>query len=151
MLQVHDPGPRARDGGLGDGEGLPVAVVEPDRDLARQLQVLALVVAHRHRRRVVEEDVGRHEDRVGEEPDPDRLLALALVLELGHAPQLAHRRGALEQPGQPGVLGHVALDEQGAAVGVEPDGEQVEGRIERVGPDGRRVDVEVSAWRSTTQ
>ena len=52
-------------------------------------------------------------------PDPDRLLALALVLELGHAAQLAHGRRALEQPGQPGVLGDVALDEQGAALGVE--------------------------------
>ena len=49
--------------------------------------------------------------------------------------------GALEQPGQPGVLGDVALDEQGAALGVEPDGEQVEGGVERVGPQVRRVDL----------
>ena len=141
VLQVHDAGARAGDGGFRDREGLPVAVVEPDRDLAGQLQVLALVVAHRDRRCVVQEDVGRHEAGVGEEPDPDRLLPLALVLELGHAPELAHGGGALEQPGEPGVLWHVALNEQGAAVRVEPDCEEVEGGIERVGPDGGRVDV----------
>ena len=141
MLQVHDPGPRPRDGRFRDREGLAVAVVEADRDLACQLQVLTLVVAHRHRRGVVEEDVGRHEDGIGEEPDPDGLLALPLVLELGHAPQLAHRRRALEQPGEPGVLGHLALDEERGPVGVEADGEQVESGIERVGPQDGRVDL----------
>ena len=47
----------------------------------------------------------------------------------------------LEQPGQPGVLGDVALDEEGAAVGIEPDGEQVQGGVERVGPQVGRVDL----------
>ena len=141
VLEVHDACPCAGDGGFGDSEGLAVTVVEPDCDLAAQLQVLALVVAHRDGRSVVEEDVGRHETRVGEEPDPDRLLPLALVLELGHAPELAHGGGALEQPGEPGVLGDVALNEEGAAVRIQPDGEQVERRIERVGPDVHRVDV----------
>ena len=69
------------------------------------------------------------------------LLALPLVLELGHAPQLAHGGRALEQPGETGVLGHVALHEQGAAVGIEADGQQVEGGVERVGPQVGRVDL----------
>ena len=135
--------PVPRNGRLGHDEGLAVAVVEADGHVAGQLQVLALVVADRDGGGVVEEDVGRHEDGVGEEPHPRRLLALALVLELGHAAQLAHGGGALEQPGQPGVLGHVALDEEGAALGVEPDGEQVQGGVERVGPQVGRVDL---AW-----
>ena len=91
---------------------------------------------------VVEDDVGRLEHRVGEQPDPHRLLALALLLELGHPPQFAHGGGALEQPGHLGVLGHVALDEQGAPLGVEPGGQQVEGGVVGPGPQLGRVDVE---------
>ena len=40
-----------------------------------------------------------------------------------------------------GVLGNVALDEEGAALGVEADGEQVERGVERVGPQVGRVDL----------
>ena len=50
-----------------------------------------LVVADGHLVGVVEEDVGGHEHRVVEQPDAHRLLALGLLLELGHAPQLAER------------------------------------------------------------
>ena len=45
----------------------PNVVVEPDRDVARELDVLALVVADRDLVGVVEEDVGGHEHRVVEQ------------------------------------------------------------------------------------
>ena len=51
------------------------AVVEADRDVARELEVLALVVAHGDPVGVVGEDVGRHQHRVVEQPDAHRLLA----------------------------------------------------------------------------
>ena len=53
------------DGRLGDHQGGTEAVVEPDGQLAGQLEVLALVVADRHPLGVVEEDVGglEHRDR----------------------------------------------------------------------------------------
>ena len=54
VLEVHDPGPDGRDGGLGDHEGVAEAVVEADRDVAGELEVLALVVAHRDPVGVVE-------------------------------------------------------------------------------------------------
>ena len=66
----------------------------------------------------------------------------ALLLELGHPPQLAHGGGALEQPGHLGVLGHVALDEQRAALGVEAGGQEVERGLVGPGPQLVRVDVE---------
>ena len=69
----------------------PKLVVEADRDVARELDVLALVVADGHLVGVVEEDVGGHQHRVVEQPDAHRLLALGLLLELRHAPQLAER------------------------------------------------------------
>ena len=52
------------------------AVVEADRDVAGELEVLALVVADGDALGVVGEDVGRHEHRVVEQPDAHRLLAL---------------------------------------------------------------------------
>ena len=39
------------------------------------------------------------------------------------------------------MLGDLALDEQGAALGVEADGQQVQRRVERVGPQVGRVDL----------
>ena len=104
--------------------------VSPKRWLNRrarsraQLEVLALVVAHRDPVGVVGEDVGGHQDRVVEQAHAHRLLALALVLELGHPAQLAHRGDAVEDPGQLGVGRDVALHEEDAPVGVEPGGEQ---------------------------
>ena len=110
MTRAADRG----DGRLGHDEGLAVAVVEADGQVPGELEVLALVVAHRDPLGVVEQDVGRHEHGIGEQPGPHRLLLAALVLELGHPAQLPEGGGALEQPRQPGVLGDVALDEQGA-------------------------------------
>ncbi len=141
MLQIHDAGARRRDVRLRDDEGLAVTVVEPQGHVPGQLQVLALVVADGDRGGVIEEDVRRHQDRIREESDPRRLLPLPLVLELGHPPQLTHGGGAFEQPGQLGVLGNVALYEERATVRIEPDGEQVQRRIQRVGAEVGRVDL----------
>ena len=111
---------------FGHHERLAVALVEPLGQVPGQLQVLALIVADRHPVGVVEQDVGGHEHRVGEQPDPGRLLALLgrLVLELRHAPQLTHAGRALQQPGQLGVGRHVALHEQRAGLRVQAGGEQ---------------------------
>ena len=43
-----------------------VIVVELDGDVARQLEVLLLILADRHVRRLVDQDVGRHQRRIGE-------------------------------------------------------------------------------------
>ena len=66
------------------------------------------------------------------------LLSLNWVIRL----ELAHGGGALEQPGHLGVLDDVALDEEGAPLGVEPGGQQVEGGVAGAGPQVGRVDVE---------
>jgi hypothetical protein len=96
--------------------------------------VLALVVAHRHDVGVVQEDVGGLQRRVGEQAgghEPAGALALGLVLELGHPRQLAEAGVALHQPGQAGVLGHVALHEQRARLGVEAGGDEQGGDRQR--------------------
>ena len=126
-------------------------MVEADRDVAGDLDVLPLVFAHRHLVGVVQQDVGCLQRRVGEEPGGDELCFTLgrLVLELGHAAELAEADGALHHPGQLAVLGHVALHEDGGHIGVEADGEQHRGqfhrgRAERVGAfgDGERVQID---------
>ena len=121
-LQVHDARADRGERRLRDDERVAEVVVEPDRDVARELDVLALVVADRDLVGVVEEDVGGHQHRVVEQADAHGLLAVGLLLELRHAPQLAERGDAVEHPGELGVGPHVALHEQQAAVGVEAGG-----------------------------
>jgi hypothetical protein len=124
VLQVHDARAHRRDRGLRHHERVAVPRVEPDRDVTRELEMLALVVAHGHAIGVVGEDVGGHEDRVVEQPDAHRLLAPALVLELRHPAQLAHRGDAVQEPGELGVRTHVALHEEHASLRVEARREQ---------------------------
>ena len=79
------------------------------RDVAGQLDMLLLVVADRHVGRLVEQDVGGLQHRIGEQADARALAVLArLLLELGHAVEPAHARGAAEDPGQLGVRRHRA-------------------------------------------
>ena len=142
MLEVHDPSTRDGDRRLRHHEDVAEAAVEPDGHIACQLEVLALVIADRDPLSVVEDDIGGLQHGIGEQPDPDRLLAGTLVLELRHPLQLTHGGSALEQPCHLGVLDHVALDEQGAPIGVEPGGQQVERGVVGPAPQFGRVDVE---------
>ena len=119
---------------LRDDEGLAVGSVEPQGEIAGELDVLALVVADGDAVGVVEEDVGRHQGGIGEKAGAHGGLAAGLLLELRHPSQLAVRGGALEEPRELGVLGDVALQEDRAQPGVEPDGEQAGGRLEGLDP-----------------
>ena len=150
VLQVGDLRGGLEDVGLGQPEGLLVAVVEPLGEVAGQLEVLALVLADRHEVRAVEQDVGRLEDRVGEQPDAGRALAAlgGLVLELGHPAGLAEAGQALQHPAELGVAGHLALHEDRRARGVDAHREQLGGGAQgalaqhlRVLLDGDRVQV----------
>ncbi len=127
----------------------PKREVEALRDVARELEVLALVVADRDEIGLVEQDVAGHQDRVREEAGGDELLPLALVLELRHAAELAVARHRREQPRGLGVRADVALREDGRALGIEAGGEEHRGEIERrvaerlrLVVDGDRVQVD---------
>ena len=150
LLQVHDPGADLGDAVLGHDQGLAEALVEAAGDLPHQLDVLALVVADRDLGGAVGEHVGGLQHRVEEERRRDQLaLARRLVLELVHAVEVAVGGDRGEQPGQLGVLAHVGLAEEDAALGVEAGGEQDRGRVVealaqlgRVVGDGDRVQVD---------
>ena len=161
VAQAHHARRRSGDHrlGLGKEDAVRVArlldprlevVVELLRDVARQLQVLLLVVADGHVRRAVGENVGRHQVGIDVEPDGGVLAVLAgLLLELRHAVEPAEPRHAIEDPGELGVLGDLALVEEDRALGIEPGGD-VGGRhladrgFELVGvlPDRDRVHVD---------
>ena len=150
LLQVHDPGADLGDDQLGHHQRLAEALVEAARDLPHQLDVLALVVADRDLGRPVGEHVGGHQHRVVEERRGDQLALLRrLLLELGHAVEVAVGGDGREQPGQLGVLADVGLAEEDAALGVEAGGEQDRGRVVeplaqlgRVVGDRERVEVD---------
>jgi hypothetical protein len=102
-------------------------VVEPLREVAGQLEVLALVLTDRHVVRAVEQDVGGLQDRVGEQADARGPLPLLgrLVLELRHPSGLAEAGQALQHPRQLRVLGHLALHEDRAARRVDAHRQQL--------------------------
>ena len=127
-------------------------VVEFLGDVAGQLQMLLLVVADRHMRGAVDQDVGGHQVRIGEQPDRGVLAVLAgLLLELRHAVEPAHAGDAVEDPGELGVLGDPALVEDDVLLRIDAGGE--EGRGDLAGRAVRSCGVLpcVIACRSTTQ
>ena len=128
------------------------ARVEAPRDVAHQLEVLALVLADGHLLRAVGEHVGGLQHGVEQQAGGDELaLGERLVAELVHALQAPEFGDAAEQPAQFGVLLHVALAEKDAALGVEARGEQQGGQVvEALAQLGGLVGT-VVACRSTMQ
>ena len=131
LLEVHDPRAHLGVDALGELERLAEARVEALGDVARELEVLPLVVADRDDVGLVEQDVAGHQHRVGEEAGRDELVPVGLVLELRHAPELAVARDGAQQPGRLGVRRHVALREDRRALGVEARREHDRGQVER--------------------
>ena len=99
-------------------------MVEALGHVAGQLHVLLLILPHRHKVRLVEQDVRRHQAGVGKQAGVDVVGVLGgFVLELGHAGQLAEHGVALQHPGQLRVLVHVGLDKNCVALRVQTAGD----------------------------
>ena len=101
--------------------------------------MLALIVADRNAVRVVQENVGGHERRIGEQSGGHEIGVVALVLELRHASQFTECGGAFEDPRKFRMFGDMALDEQGGLRRIDSDGEQQLGQFEGAGPEFGRV------------
>jgi hypothetical protein len=84
-LQVLDPRGDGWDPSDRHDERLPEASVEPLGDVAGQLEVLPLVLTHRHLVGLIREDVRRLQDGVEKQPGRhERPVLLRLLLELRH-------------------------------------------------------------------
>ena len=104
-------------------------MIEAPRDLARDLQVRHLVLAHRHEGRAVEEDVRALQQRIAEEAVGGEVLflqLLLLVLVRRHALEPAERRDHRQQQMQLRVLRHVGLHEQRRDARVQAGGQIVD-------------------------
>ncbi len=87
--------------------------VEFLRDVARQLQMLFLVLADRHMGCAIGENVRRHQIGVGKQSDRCIFAVFSrLVLELRHAVEPADPGHAIEDPGQFRMFGNLRLVEQ---------------------------------------
>ncbi len=124
--------------------------VEAPRDVAHQLQMLALVLSHRHLLRAVGEHVRGLQHGVEQQPGRHELaLPDRLVAKLVHPLQPPELGDAAQQPRQLGVLGHVALAKQRGALRVDPGRQQYRRRVVaalaqlgRLVGDGGRVQVD---------
>ena len=67
VLQIDDLRSLFDDHGLGNRERLPETRIEALSKIAGQFQVLPLIFTHGNRIRLVDQDVGRLQDRVGEQ------------------------------------------------------------------------------------
>ena len=140
-VRPREPG-RRREPDVGFGEHVPVELVEPAGDLPGELHVGLLVLADRHHGRVVHDDVRRLQDGIPEEPVGVEVLLLQLLDEFlvgRDALQPAERHHHREQQMEFGVLGHLRLDEERAALWIEPHREPVGGDLEGARPEVARV------------
>ncbi len=125
-------------------------IVEFLRDVARQFEVLLLVFADRHMGRAVNQNVGRHQCRIGVETNRGILAILAgFFLELRHAIEPAEAGDAIEDPGELGVLRDLALVEHDVLPGIDPAGDESCGdladglrQLGRILPDRDRMQVD---------
>jgi hypothetical protein len=104
--------------------------------------MLALVIADGHLLDFVEQNVGCHQHGVGEEAGAVTVLALGLLFELGHATKFTEGGDVFQQSRQLRVIGHVALDEQSADLGVESAGEQRSYAVNRLLEQYRWFDLQ---------
>ena len=131
-------------------DGAAEIVVEFLRDVARQFEVLFLVLAHRHVGGAIDQNIGRHQRRIGVETDRGILAVLAgLLLELGHPVEPAESGDAIEDPGELGVLGHLALVEDDVFCRIDAAGDEGRGdfargvrQLGRILPHRDRVQVD---------
>src|ERR1019366_2605092 len=106
-----------------------IELVEAPCNFARQLDVRHLVFADGNKIRLINQNVGRLQQRISQKTIGAEVLVLevlALLLVAGHALQPSQRSDHAEQQVQLGVLQHVRLDEQRAALRIKPGREVVD-------------------------
>src|SRR3546814_16188542 len=85
--------------------------------------MLLLIFAHGNMGRLVEQNVGSLQHGIDEQANAGTLAVLAcLVLELRHAIEPTHARGAIQKPGKFSMGGHPGLIKKDGTTRIEPGG-----------------------------
>ena len=107
-------------------------IIEFLRNVARELQMLFPILAHRHVRRAVDQNVCGHQVRIDIQSDRGVLTILArLFLELGHTIEPADAGDTIENPGELGMFGDLALVENDVLLWIDAAGEERSGDFTR--------------------
>src|SRR4029078_12471224 len=102
-------------------------------DVAGELKMLLLILAHRYMGGAIDKNIGSHEIWINIEAHRGRLAVLAgLLLELSHPIEPAQPRHTVEHPGKLGVLPHLALVEDNVLAAIDSGSEERGGDLARV-------------------
>jgi len=116
-------------------------MVEPNRDITGDFNMLALVVTDGNLVGIVKQDVGCLKGGVCEQAGRDELgLSLCrLVFELGHPTQFTERHGALHDPAELTVFCDMALHKNRRNIRIQTDGEQHRCQLQSIRADQARL------------
>ena len=96
--------------------------------------MLLLIFAHRHQIAVIDQNVGRHQNRIVEQPGRRRQSARDFVFIRMTAFEQRFGCDSRQDPGQLSDLRHVALPKKRAALDVETAREKIQRDPPAVGP-----------------
>ena len=86
--------------------------------------MLLLIAAHRHQVRLIEQNIRRHQSRIGEQARVDVVCIFGgLILELGHPGELTEHGVAVQHPAQLSMGGNVRLHKQHVLLRVQSAGD----------------------------
>src|SRR3546814_6035311 len=92
--------------------------------------MLLLIFAHGNMGRLVEQNVGSLQHGIDEQANAGTLAVLAcLVLELRHAIEPTHARGAIQKPGKFSMGGHTGLIKKDGTIRIDPGGNKCGGHF----------------------
>ena len=111
--------------------------------------MLHLIRAHGHQIRLVQQNIRRHQHRIGKQACRDIIrMLLRLILELRHASQLAELGIAAQHPAELRMLGYMALDKHDILFRIQAAGDILRqlrngpaAQIRRVLPDRNGVHI----------
>ena len=101
--------------------------------------MLHLILPDRNQVRVVQDDVGSHQDRIVEQTGIGGQSARFFLLERMTPFQESHRRDGQKEPGQLRHLGNFRLNEKGGALRIKSQSQQVERGVSDILPQTLRI------------
>ena len=128
FLQAHDTSSVLSQEDFGNGKYVfTVNSIKPLCQVTRNFQVLLLVITDRNKIRLVQQNVGGHQGRIGQKPGRHGVAALrSLIFVLSHAFQFTHIGHGRHNPTELYMFGNFRLNEENRFFRIQP-GCQIDG------------------------